>query len=258
MKAAFDSAAADYDVQFTQTLVGQAQRQRVWEYLTKKLNSKTPLRILELNCGTGEDAAFLASLGHQVVATDISEEMLAQARTKAKGTNITFQQLDITDIKAFGGETAFDVIFSNFGGFNCLSPTQIQIFAQELPRLLKYGGKFIAVVMPDMCLLEQLYLVCKLRFGQVRRRYHQPLEVKVDGTIVPTWYYAPSHFNDCLSGQLIYQEMQLIGLIPSYLNTFFSRKVQLFKRITRIENSLIKQAKGEYVSDHYLIAFQKN
>lgn len=257
MSAAFDHAAIDYDAEFTNSLVGRSQRQRVWQYLEQNLNTNKSLRILELNCGTGEDAAFLAGLGHQVLATDISEGMLAKARAKGTATNIVFQQLDITQIADFRVEAPFDLIFSNFGGFNCLPPEKIQNFAQHLPQLLNDGGKFIAVVMPDKCLLEQLYLLFKLRFGQIRRRHRQPLEVNVNGTIVPTWYYAPSYFKECLAEKIAYQEMQLIGLIPSYLNAFFTRKNALFQRITALENRLIEQGKGEYISDHYLIAFQK-
>lgn len=255
MKAAFDSAAADYDLQFTQSLVGKSQRERVWQYLEQNLNRITPLRILELNCGTGEDAVFLTTLGHQVLATDISEAMLQTA--KAKATNIQFQQLDIAHIDAFEVEKPFDVVFSNFGGLNCLDPTQIQNFAQHLPRLLQTDGQFIAVLMPESCLLEQIYLLLKMRFSQVRRRYQQPLEVQVEETLVKTWYYAPASFIELVSSNMEFQEMKLVGLIPSYLNAFFTRKKLLFKRITRLEDSLIKQGKGESISDHYLIAFRK-
>ncbi len=34
------------------------------------------LDILELNCGTGEDAVLFSEKGFNIVATDVSEEML--------------------------------------------------------------------------------------------------------------------------------------------------------------------------------------
>ena len=39
-------------------------------------------RVLELNCGTGEDAVHLARRGVRVLATDNSPRMLAAARSK--------------------------------------------------------------------------------------------------------------------------------------------------------------------------------
>lgn len=40
---------------------------------------------LDVACGTGRHTAYLASLGHEVIAVDTSAEMLARARTKVPG-----------------------------------------------------------------------------------------------------------------------------------------------------------------------------
>ena len=83
MKTAFDSAAISYDEAFTHTPIGRLQRRRVWRYMRKVLAPYEQARILELNCGTGEDACFFAEMGHEVLATDISEEMLRVTEQKA-------------------------------------------------------------------------------------------------------------------------------------------------------------------------------
>ena len=55
---AFDSLAAKYDDLFTRSMIGRAQRGAVWDALIDTFEPGS--HILELNCGTGEDALFLA------------------------------------------------------------------------------------------------------------------------------------------------------------------------------------------------------
>ncbi|WP_315817338.1 methyltransferase domain-containing protein [Paraflavitalea speifideaquila] len=81
-QAAFDVLAADYDTSFSHSLTGHAQRMVSRAWLQSFLAGKGTLRILEINCGTGEDALWLASLGHTVIATDQSERMIGEAREK--------------------------------------------------------------------------------------------------------------------------------------------------------------------------------
>jgi SAM-dependent methyltransferase len=78
----FKELAARYDADFTDTAVGRALRRIVWARLEQVFPS--PRRILELGCGTGEDAVRLAQAGHDVVATDATPAMLDVAREKAR------------------------------------------------------------------------------------------------------------------------------------------------------------------------------
>ncbi len=77
---AFDSLAARYDDLFTRSMIGRAQRGAVWKVLTETF--KPGDHILEINCGTGEDALFLARNGISVVACDASEQMIRTARQR--------------------------------------------------------------------------------------------------------------------------------------------------------------------------------
>src|SRR5258708_16919977 len=77
---AFDQLAADYDQRFTYSIIGRAQRNAVWKILTKTFRAND--NILELNCGTGEDAIFLAGNGISVFACDASREMIARAQQR--------------------------------------------------------------------------------------------------------------------------------------------------------------------------------
>src|SRR5882757_9686599 len=76
----FDQLAAKYDQSFTDSIIGRAQRDAVWNILTNTFKAND--NILELNCGTGEDAIFLAGRGVSVFACDASQEMIATAEER--------------------------------------------------------------------------------------------------------------------------------------------------------------------------------
>ncbi|MFN8447316.1 MAG: class I SAM-dependent methyltransferase [Anaerolineae bacterium] len=79
-----------------------------------------PAIILELGCGTGEDALYLAGRGVRVTATDASPAMLAVARAKTADQPLVFvQPLDLNALPA--DFPAFDGVFANFGVLNCLT-----------------------------------------------------------------------------------------------------------------------------------------
>src|ERR1700733_12870674 len=77
---AFDALAEGYDGQFTRTRIGSAMRAAVWARCAARF--RPGFRILEMNCGTGEDARWLAGQGMRVVATDISARMIEVSRRK--------------------------------------------------------------------------------------------------------------------------------------------------------------------------------
>src|SRR5687767_5195726 len=96
---AFSGAAGKYDEQFTNTSIGRLQRNRVWNYLNKNISPTDHPRVLELNCGTGEDAKWLASTGFRVVATDLSAQMIQAAKQKNAGSGaIAFQVCSFAQI----------------------------------------------------------------------------------------------------------------------------------------------------------------
>jgi ubiquinone/menaquinone biosynthesis C-methylase UbiE len=82
VKADFDIASINYDNTFTFSNIGKAQRNRVFKYLNPLIKKRKKLSILELNCGTGTDAITFGNLGHNVIATDISQEMINTAALK--------------------------------------------------------------------------------------------------------------------------------------------------------------------------------
>lgn len=255
--AAFDSVAGGYDAAFTHTETGIRQRRQVRAYLATLLDR--PLRILELNCGTGADALWLAELGHEVLATDLSMGMVEVAAQKAaQQPGMEVAQADIHAALA-GAKGSYDLIFSNFGGFNCLSPDELAALQPLLTEALVPGGHFVGVVMPRFCAWETVYFLAKLRPRAAFRRWtRKAVPARLSPTEVqPTWYYNPRHLRKAFGSGLELQARCPIGsfLPPSYLDPFFAKRPRFLDRMDRWEQKVAGWSWLSAASDHYLVDF---
>src|SRR6266849_7578758 len=82
----FDALAEGYDAGFSQGTLGTLLRQAVWRRLDACFAPGAA--VLELNCGTAEDALHLARRGVRVLATDVSSGMLERARAKLAASGL--------------------------------------------------------------------------------------------------------------------------------------------------------------------------
>lgn len=259
MLSDFDQAAAQYDQVFTFSHIGKAQRRFVFKYINSILSENKKLSILELNCGTGHDAIKFANLNHDVVATDISEAMIRIAKSKSYPENLEFKVQDINTISSQTFDRKFDLVFSNFGGLNCLSEGQLQTFFSRASHILNPNGKLVLVLMPKQCLWERLYFSLKGNFKKAKRRQTaRSIPVKVGDTIVNTWYYNPQ---DILSmSQSLYKAIQIkpigITIPPSYLESSVVSKRPILNILKGIEH-LINGAFWAKYADHFLIELSK-
>ncbi|WP_055443818.1 class I SAM-dependent methyltransferase [Lacinutrix himadriensis] len=255
----FDNASKKYDDTFTFSKIGKAQRKRVFTYVNPLLKTARKLRILELNCGTGVDAIHFSKSGHSVIATDISEGMITVAKAKKHTENVVFQVQDINTIRNTSFEQKFDLIFSNFGGLNCLAKTQLEQFLKTANQLLAPNGKLILVIMPKKCLWEKIYFSAKGQFKKANRRNtDQSLAVPVDGVTVKTWYYNPKEILSLTKKGFTVNKIKPIGLAipPSYLeNSILTKKplLSIFKGIDTIATG----AFWAKYADHFLIELTK-
>ncbi len=255
----FDTAAKNYDAAFTHSVIGKAQRKNVHAFLYELLQQNPAARILEINCGTGEDAQWLAQQNFSVIATDISEAMIAVAKSKSIINNPVFSVADINDLpNVFRGEK-FDLIFSNFGGLNCLSAISLGQFFKNASGLLSENGQLALVIMPKNTKWEQLYFLAKADFKTIFRRKKGNAVANVDGQNVMTYYYNP---NETCTFAKPYFDMGMLRPVgffvpPSYLEPFFKNKPRLVSVLARMEDSIKNWSFLAKHADHYFIHFRK-
>lgn len=263
---AFDQIAEAYDDAFTQTFIGKAQRKRVYSYLSQVLETTDIQQVLEVNCGTGIDACWLALQGKSVLATDYSPKMIKaaaqnkQALAKNIHPHLRFTVCSADQIKDLAPSGTIDLVFSNFGGLNCLSPDQLTRFIRQANDLLRPGGYLAVVIMGKFCWWESLYFAAKLSFRKVFRRLSsKAIPAQLDkATFVDTWYYSA---RDCLRPvkQLKVEKLRPVGfwLPPSYLEPFFQRHPRLINALNKLEEVFGNWTWPSYAADHYFLLLRK-
>lgn len=257
MKASFDAEAIYYDAKFTRTNIGKAQRNMVYFHIKKYLNK--PLRILEINCGTGEDAIWFAKQNHLVTATDISEKMIEQAKSKGEYENLTFLQIDCLKIHQNFNEKEFNFLFSNFGGLNCLNANQQQTFFENIGSVLEQNSKLALVIMPKNTLWEQFYFSVKGKFSEVFRRKKESAMVNVATESIPTFYYNPKDIVTLAKSNFKCIEYKPIGFFipPSYLEPFVRKHELVFRILKKLDNWIKNLSFFSKYADHYIIVLEK-
>jgi SAM-dependent methyltransferase len=255
---AFDTYAKDYDAHFTNSLIGKAQRLEVYRQSEKYIsfNSK---KVLEINCGTGEDAVWMAGLGASVMATDISEGMLRVTEQKKSGLAITTRQLSSRDIGTLSPEK-FDLIFSNFGGLNCLSEKELNDFKNGCVQLQNKSGKLAFVIMGTKCWWERFYYNRKKDPVKAKRRLNKAgTETVMDGNHFKTWYYSPDDIRVLFNNDYKHVTTKPIGLFvpPSYLEHIAKKRKVLFGLLKLMDALFGNFSFLADRADHYLIVFEK-
>lgn len=97
-------------------------------------------KVLELGGALGQDSVFFQENGCQVLLTDWSEEVLAEAKAKNK---VDTQQVDISKPLNFEN-SAFDVVYAHLSLHYFDSETTHKVFS-EIHRILKPGGLLVAL-----------------------------------------------------------------------------------------------------------------
>jgi ubiquinone/menaquinone biosynthesis C-methylase UbiE len=258
MSASFDTAAKNYDSTFTNTVIGKTQRELVYHHFSKILKKKQPKNILEINCGTGEDALWLGKQHYEVIATDISVKMIEVAKSKNQFNNLNFDVVDCNEMAQKYDSNSFDLIFSNFGGLNCLSPAELKLFFENASQIVTSKGALVLVIMPKNTLWEQLYFIGKGKFSEAFRRKKEFITANVDGEKVITYYFNPIDIEQVAS-QFEIKTHYPIGFFipPSYLEPFFKSKLRLFSLLNYLEKRITTFSFLSKYADHYLIHLQK-
>ena len=131
-----------------------------WEGLWTKaliphLRQAGAKNVLELGCGTGNDAARLARAGLDVVALDFSREAIEQAVLRFDGLGVRFLISDIAEPLEFP-DSSFDAVMSNVALHMFSADVTRSVFS-EVERVVRPGGLFLLHVnaLEDRALRER-------------------------------------------------------------------------------------------------------
>jgi len=257
---AFTNQSVVFDHIYGNDTIINYKRSRVRSHVLQYL--KPGSSILELNSGIGEDALFFAKLGHRVHATDISEGMQQQLKSKiaASGMNqiITAEKISFTRLNQLNSRGPYNLIFSNFAGLNCTD--ELAKVLSSFNDLLQPGGIVTLVILPKFCLWETL-LVFKGKFRTAFRRFFSSKgkRAHVNGEYFKCWYYDPSFIINQLKNQFNLLKIEGLCTIvpPSYIEGFAEKHPAVYRFLKFMENKLKSSWPWKYIGDYYIISLKK-
>ncbi|MDE5414565.1 class I SAM-dependent methyltransferase [Alkalihalobacterium chitinilyticum] len=108
------------------------------EYFSKGLS---PEKVLELGCGPGRNAIYMAKQGCEVDALDISENAIdwAKERANEEGVNINFHCISLFEFEF--DPHSYDFVY-DCGLFHHLAPHRRLTYIRMIKKALKKDGQF--------------------------------------------------------------------------------------------------------------------
>jgi ubiquinone/menaquinone biosynthesis C-methylase UbiE len=127
-RALFDGIAERYEVS------RPGYPAHVVELVTATAGRRPGAAVLEVGCGTGQLTERLARPGFRLTAIDIGASMIAAARRRLTGAEVSFQVTSFEDLAA--ADASFDLVISS-AAFHWIDP---EVAFTKSARLLRPGG----------------------------------------------------------------------------------------------------------------------
>lgn len=109
-----------------------------------------PGRALDIGCGRGENAIMLAMNGCDATGIDLAEKAISDAKAKAieRHVKLNFVVGNVLQMDRLFAEGEFDVVIDS-GLFHVMMDEERPVFAQQVHRILKNGGKYFMLCFSD-------------------------------------------------------------------------------------------------------------
>jgi SAM-dependent methyltransferase len=222
VRQAFDRHAPVYDKVFSASEL----RSEVWKIAARYFSPG--MHVLDLGCGTGEDAIHLARCGLKVTAIDISSGMIAQLKMKA-GEIVDCLATDMCTYAPAG--IRFDGILSNFGALNYVSELN---WLRRVP--LNAGSHVVLTTVGRFYPFETAVFLLKRKPKLAFRRFGRSCNVVLEGIPIHVYYHNVRSIQNSLGPS--FELKRVVGLrsllpVPPYQHLERFRLVHLLKPLDR-------------------------
>lgn len=261
---AFDAVASRYDADFTDHRLGRLLRDQVRRSLEESFEPGS--HVLDLGCGTGEDAVWLAQRDVRVTAVDASMAMLGVARAKAEQTGaadrIEWRHLDLSapgvNLDGPCNASGYDGAYSNFGALNCVP--ELHVLAETLACRVRSGGRLLLVVMGPYCPWEVVGYLARGRPKDAFRRLRRRAEARIgEGETIRVWYPSPRRIRREFGPW--FRPLKTVGvgvlLPPTDFRNLVDRWPRVFASVAALDRRVAGTFPATWLNDHHLTIFER-
>ena len=142
---------------------------RLCKEMIRLLPPAKNIKVLDIGCGEGKDAVYMAKQGYEVYAFDITENGIAKTKRMARENNVEVNAF-VADVNDFEIDERFDIIYST-GTIQYLDDDKIDLFFEKVKNMTNDNGincfnvfvnKPFIPIPPDWDINEKMWPTAKL------------------------------------------------------------------------------------------------
>ncbi|HXE63014.1 MAG TPA: methyltransferase domain-containing protein [Bryobacteraceae bacterium] len=239
----FDRVATSYQTLWSDTPAGEMQREAVWRRIDPLFSAGS--QILDIGCGTGDDALALQMRGARVTGIDVSPEMIRIARGRGVDASVRRAQ----DLGTLQG--SFDGVLSNFGALNCVE--NLARLREPLARLTQPGGWLAICLLGRICAWETAWYLLRGDLARATRRWSGEAASSLSRRV---FYPTIEGVRRAFAPDFALHSWHGIGLTvpPSYVTGLSTSTI---RRLANLDRRLASLPLIRVFSDHRLLLFRK-
>jgi ubiquinone/menaquinone biosynthesis C-methylase UbiE len=258
---AYNHYADRYDALLEENRINRYMRVRMTESLVRTFPSGA--RLIELGCGTGDEALVLGARGCSIRAIDPSPEMIAIAREKAltRGqlNRVSFQVGYARDLGALLKEEPQGSFDGAYASFALSYEEDLMPVRTALSRLVRPGGFWVLAIMNRMCGVELIAAFLSAHPGMAGRRLRPSTTHKVGAVRTSVFSRTPLEVVKAFAPEFEPIDMQALPAVlpPAYANRVVINGVQLLDLLENIDTRIRTFPVVRSLGDHTVVRFRR-
>ncbi len=259
---AYDRYAPRYDTLLVENRINAHLRHAMLDYQAQTFHEGS--RLLEVGCGTGDEAIALARRGCHVVAVDPSREMIRIARAKVLSGNLgdfvdfyVGRARDLDGVLADQPPASFDGAYSSFA----LSyEERLEPVRDAVGRVLRPGGIFLVASMNRLTAAEWAGAMAAFHPSLAGRRLRSATAHKVG--LVDTPVYCRTAAQVATAFRPDFELDRVTGLSvalpPPYANRPLSPWPGLLGALSRLDDAVREWPVLRLLGDHHVLWLRRS
>lgn len=257
----WDRYALNYEKLLVKDTVYYLTKEMMHRIVDLEIGSGThDIRVLDVNCGTGNDFPFFFQRGWHVTGCDGSKGMLNKAAENF-ASYIEAGKLELYSglLEDMTNESfkcgSFDLIFSVTGGFSYVDDHQLEKINKLLKYFLKDDGKMIVAHLNPLCLPEMAYRALHLQNPFFRIK--QKLKVNIKDEDHTMYLRGPSHLKTIYSQDFGHLKFYpLLAMTPPYQTQFRPGK-RMLGFFRKLEQTVLTSPVFAKIADQVVLVCAK-